>query len=472
MAEHKVFAGPKIRRVRNGLGLTQSAMASELGISPSYLNLIERNQRPLTVQLLLKLGSTYDIDLDDLQGEVTDAVAELKEVFSDPLLAGELPGPQELFELAEAAPNAATGLVKLYRAYRESHERMSDLKDMLAQEGRATDLVATKLPADEVQQALESRAHHFPQIESVAGSFAEALDGSRDTRRGITDWMKKEHHISVRTLPVDVMPLWRRRFDKHTLRLFVSERLPVFDQTLEIAIEAVLLAMPEAIDAEVQRFRLGSDEAKRIARFQLARYAALAVMMPLQKFEVAAKRVKYDLDVLSGRFDVSFEQAANRLVSLPAKGAAAVSFFLMEVDQAGNVMRRLGIDGYPRGTFGGGCPKLPVHTAFTQPAQVFTEKVVMPDDSEYLVIARTLEGPKAGFNQRIRRTALLLGCTTEQGAHTVYGAAMSHETVATEVGVSCRLCERQGCLSRAQPPITKPLGLDEMVTGLSAFDFQ
>lgn len=471
MAEHKVFAGPKIRRVRNGLGLTQSAMASELGISPSYLNLIERNQRPLTVQLLLKLGSTYDIDLDDLQGEVTDAVAELKEVFSDPLLAGELPGPQELFELAEAAPNAATGLVKLYRAYRESHERMSDLKDMLAQEGRATDMVATRLPADEVQQALESRAYHFPQIESAAASFAEALDAGGDARRGITDWMKTEHHISVRTLPVDVMPLWRRRFDKHTLRLFISERLPVFDQTLQIAIEAVLLAMPEAIDAEVQRFRLATDEARRIARFQLARYAALALMMPLQKFEIAAKRVKYDLDVLSGRFNVSFEQAAHRLVSLPARGAAAVSFFLMEVDQAGNVLRRLGIDGYPRATFGGGCPKLPVHAAFTQPMQVFTEKVIMPDDGEFLVVARTLEGAKAGFNQRIRRTAILLGCTMEQGTETVYGRKMD-VVIPTEVGVSCRLCERQGCLSRAQPPITKPLGLDEMVTGLSAFDFQ
>lgn len=471
MAEHKVFAGPKIRRVRNGLGLTQSSMANELGISPSYLNLIERNQRPLTVQLLLKLGSTYDIDLDDLQGEVTDAVAELKEVFSDPLLAGELPGPQELFELAEAAPNAATGLVKLYRAYRESHERMSDLKDLLAQEGRVTDMAAARLPADEAQQALEAHAWHYPQIESAAGGFAEALESDGDTRRALTGWMKKEHHISVRTLPVDVMPLWRRRFDKHTLRLFVSERLPVFDQTLEIAIEAVLLALPEAIDAEVQRLRLTSDEARRIARFELARYAALAVIMPMQKFEVAAKRVKYDLDVLSGRFNVSFEQVANRLVSLPARGAAGVPFFLMEVDQAGNVLRRLGIDGYPRATFGGGCPKLPVHVAFTQPAQIFTEQVVLPDDSAFLVIARTLEGPKAGYNQRVRRSAILLGCPAEQGAQTVYGRGMD-PLAATEIGVSCRLCERQGCLSRSQPPITRPLGLDDMVTGMSAFDFQ
>ncbi|MCP5939716.1 helix-turn-helix transcriptional regulator, partial [Klebsiella pneumoniae] len=69
MAEGKIFAGPRIRRIRNEQGLTQTAMAEALGISPSYLNLIERNQRPLTVQLLLKLSSTYKIELDTLQVE-------------------------------------------------------------------------------------------------------------------------------------------------------------------------------------------------------------------------------------------------------------------------------------------------------------------------------------------------------------------------------------------------------------------
>jgi len=69
MADQKIFAGPRIRRVRTQLSLTQAAMAEELGISPSYLNLIERNQRPLTVQLLLKLSSQYEIDLKELQGD-------------------------------------------------------------------------------------------------------------------------------------------------------------------------------------------------------------------------------------------------------------------------------------------------------------------------------------------------------------------------------------------------------------------
>src|SRR5690606_20172769 len=131
MADQKIFAGPRIRRIRNARGLTQTAMAEALGISPSYLNLIERNQRPLTVQLLLKLSSVYRIDPDELQGEAGQAVASLREVFADPLLAGELPGDQELVEIAQAAPNAATGMIKLFRAYREQAERLTDLNDLL-----------------------------------------------------------------------------------------------------------------------------------------------------------------------------------------------------------------------------------------------------------------------------------------------------------------------------------------------------
>ncbi|MDB5552233.1 MAG: hypothetical protein JWL86_2217, partial [Rhizobium sp.] len=119
MAEAKIFAGPRVRRLRNGLGMTQTAMAEGLGISPSYLNLIERNQRPLTVQLILKMASVYKIDIEDLQGETGSVAGELRQVFADPLLAGEVPGGEELVEVAEAAPNAAQGMIKLHRAYRE-----------------------------------------------------------------------------------------------------------------------------------------------------------------------------------------------------------------------------------------------------------------------------------------------------------------------------------------------------------------
>lgn len=482
MAEQKIFAGPRIRRIRNAKGLTQTAMAEGLGISPSYLNLIERNQRPLTVQLILKLASTYSVEPSDLQGETRSSITALKEAFSDPLLSGELPGDQELIEISEAAPNAAAGMVKLYRAYREQAERLSDLSEMLAREGRATALSATRMPIDEVREAFEGRPNHFPAIEDEAEAFTATLEPNDDLSATLKAWLRREHGIVVKVLPVATMPNWRRRYDRHSQRLFVSERLSPFDQLREIAMEALALRMHGVIGAEIQALKLSSDEARRIARFEFARYAAHALMMPYQVFHAAAIRSRYDIDVLRSRFGVSFEQAANRLTMLQRSGASGVPFFMLEVDNAGHRFRRAGAHGFPQGRFGGGCPKLAIHAAFAQPSQIIVEAVEMPDGAEFLCIARTLEGPQGAFNERPRRTALLLGCDIGFTDEIVYGAALPAPTAGTgskaghasaiPVGPACRLCERTGCLARAEPPVTRPLGLDEMVTGLGAFDFQ
>lgn len=477
MAEQKIFAGPRIRRIRNQLELTQTAMAQDLDISPSYLNLIERNQRPLTVQLLLKLASVYKIDMEVLQGSNDTSLSQLKEIFSDPLLAAELPGDQELIEIAEVAPNVSVAVQKLYRAYSESQARLSDLSDLLAREGHETSLAAARLPTDEVRDTLEKRPNHFPALEEEAESFNKLLKADDDLLGALKKWLTAEHGIVVKVLPVKAMPNWRRRYDRHTNRLFISERLSPFDQLREVAMEASLVRMQVAIAGEIQKFKLSSDEAKRLMRFEMARYAAHALMMPYDAFLQACKKSKYDIDVLRARFSVSFEQAANRITMLGRKDAAGVPFFMSEVDQAGNKFRRAGAEGYPQSRFGGYCPKLPVHASFSQPAQILTEAVEMPDGTQFMVIARTLEGPQGAFNERTRRTAILLGCDVKYKNDVIYGTALpgglteEGDMLTISIGPACRVCERAGCLARAEAPVTKPLGLDEMAAGLSAFDF-
>ncbi len=469
MAENKIFAGPRVRRIRNAQGLTQTAMADALGISPSYLNLIERNQRPLTVQLLLKLASVYKLDLDELRGETSDNIAELRAMFSDPLLSGELPGDQELIEVAEAAPNVASGILKLYRAYREQSSRLKDLSGLLAEEGHVAALSDARLPVDEVRDVLEARPSFSEDIETAAEAFHAALAPADDLGGALKEWLRKNHGMTIRTLPVHVMPDLRRRFDRHSMRLFLSERLSLQDQLREIAMEAAQIAFHEALSKELDRLSLSTSEARRIARFELARYAALALMMPYGAFLSAAQRLRYDLSALSARFRVSFEQAASRVTTLQRPGAAAIPFFLMEIDSAGNRLRLSGAQGFPKARFGGSCPKLNVFSAFAQPGQVMAERADIFGGGEFLVVSRTVEGPQAGFGERVRRTALLIGCDASHQAETVYGESPL-ATVAA--GTACRLCERQGCLARAEPPVTRPLGLDEMVTGFSAFDFQ
>jgi XRE family transcriptional regulator, fatty acid utilization regulator len=470
MAEAKIFAGPRVRRLRNRLGITQTAMADGLGISPSYLNLIERNQRPLTVQLILKMASTYKIDVEELQGEAGSTAGELRQVFADPLLSGEIPAGEELAEVAELAPNAAQGMVKLYRAYREQAARLSDLAGLLAQAGHDPVLSGTRLPIDEVRDRLESRPNQHPAIDEAAEAFHARIGGGEDLAAALREWLKSQHGIVVRTLPIHAMPNLRRRYDRHSMRLFLSERLYPHDQLREMAQEACQIALREEISSVVESLGLSSVEARRIARFELARYAALAVMMPYGEFLTAARRTRYDISILCARFKVSFEQAATRLTSLVRPGASGVPFFLMEIDIAGNGIRRSGAEGFPLAAFGGRCPKLNVYSAFAAPGQVLVDCVEMPGGARFVTLSRTLEGPISGFGERVRRTALMLGCDAALAGETVYGDAVSGAPLLA--GTACRLCERSGCLARAEPPVTRPLGLDEMVAGMSVFDFQ
>ena len=474
MADQKIFAGPRIRRIRSGLNLTQMKMAEELGISASYLNLIERNQRPLTVQLLLKLASTYKLDLEELQGSGDEnLMAQLKEAFSDPLLESEIPDRSELIEFTEATPNVANAMVKLYRAYRESLERLSGLSSMMAEEGSDVVKTAARLPVDEMRQVIEQRSSYIPALEQKASEILGELDISDGLLAGLKRWLRRDKGIVVQVLPIETMPDWRRRFDKHSNRLLITERLSPADLLQEVAQEVALLSAHQLIEEEVGFLKLTSDEAKRLARFEFARLLALSMLLPYDKFIATAKKLRYDINILRSRFGVTFAQAAWRLTMLQKTGNSAVPFFVMETDAAGNRIRRAGASGFPVTRFGGDCPKLVVHQAFGSPGQVFTEAVITPQNSEFVVLGRTVEGLRSGYFDRPQRTALLVGFDKARADEVIYGDGLygQNARAAIAIGPGCRLCERPGCITRAHPPLTRPLGLDEMTRGVSAFEF-
>ena len=501
MAETKIFVGPRVRRIRTRLELTQTAMAAELGISPSYLNLIERNQRPLTAQLVLKLVSTFKIDVDELQpsGEA-GSVTALKEVFADPLLIGELPGDTELLEISDGAPNAAIGVVKLYRAYREQQERLTDLSKLMGQTGHSIDSSGHELPVNTVRNSFETAPWCFPALERAAERIVDALGDDQDQMTALSKLLRADHGIATQVLPVETMPIWRKRFDRHSKRLFLSERLPSWERMELLAQELVLLRESAVIDEELQLLKITGDETLRLARIELARYAALAILMPYEKFLRTTERLSHDFSVLAARFEVGFGQVAQRLVSLQDKSGgrrAGMPFFMMEVDRGGNILRRVGAKGFPVSRFGGSCPKLSLHAAFSNPGEITAERVITPEGDVYLTISSTIDGPKVEAGERPRRTSVLLG-VEDKYASSVVAATTNNRpkrgTIIVEqddahsrliahakllpsperkpplkVGPACRLCEREDCISRSAPPVTKPLGLDELVQGFGTF---
>ena len=475
MADKKLFAGTKIRRLRTKHNLTQTEMAGQLGVSPSYLNLIERDQRPLTVQVILKLATQFDIDLAQLQSDDRQSlVSELRGVIADPLLARDVPDLSELADVADVAPNLTRAFVKLHRAYRESVERLSGLSSQMAKDGKKAYAGATLLPADEVRQVLEQRSSYIPAIEREAEALLATLTKDLSLSGALKKWLHEHGEISVQIMPVERMINWRRRYDRHRNRLYVSERLSPADQTFEIAAEVALIACRKLIEEEVGFLKFESLEAQRLAKFEFARLIALAMMLPYNAILETARRVRYDINVLRSRFGVTFAQCAWRLTMLQAHGKNGVPFFVMETDAAGNRIRRAGANGFPMVRFGGDCPKLVVHQAFGSPGQIFAEQVITPEDARFIVIGRTIEGLRSGYLDRPQRTALLVGFDIAHASDVVYadGLVGDHAREALPIGPGCRLCERPGCIARAAAPITRPLALDEHAHGLSAFDFE
>ncbi|MHA1190264.1 MAG: helix-turn-helix domain-containing protein, partial [Alphaproteobacteria bacterium] len=266
MVEQKIFAGPRLRRLRTRLGRTQSQMAAEIGISASYLNLIERNQRPLTVQVILKLSSTFDFDISELHSADAGArLDELKAIFADPLLAAELPSTDELGEVADAAPNVGIAITKLHRAYRETLARLTELtRDMAGltaelppelQRDKSPDkpaagagVSAALLPHDRVTGWFETEGPWFADLEVAADEQAASLAPRDDPFGAIKTALARDHHIDVRILPVDTMPAELSRFDRHAMRLYLSERLPLIERPFFAAIQLVAMAERQRLD--------------------------------------------------------------------------------------------------------------------------------------------------------------------------------------------------------------------------------
>lgn len=467
MSNQKIFAGARIKKLRNSMGLNQTAMAKELEISASYLNLIERNHRPITVQLVLKLSKTYQISPEDLEGDADGTVSALKEVFADSLLQGELPGYEELFEVAEVAPNVASGIQKLHEGYRQALLRLSELNsEKVSSQG----ISQASLPTDMVNRAMAERANYYDILDRAAEDLAGELDISRGLFAALQDRLLQKHRIAVQTLPIETMPEWTRRYDKHSMRLFVSDRLNSYGRVTELATDLVHRELAEQIGSAVSRLNLKTPEAIKAGQIEMASYAALALLLPYQRFFQTAQRNKYDVEALARRFDVSFGEVAVRLTTLGRAKMEGVPFFLQEVDQAGNKIRQLGLHGYPRAKFGGQCPKLSIFKAVSLPQQLLIQIVELADGEAFLTLNRSTKQSGGAYGEIMRQTAIMLACKAEHMTETVYakGSGLAY----ADVGQNCRLCERPHCAQRAEPPIARPLTFDGVENSVSAFNFK
>ena len=470
-ADRKLFLGARLRRLRRELELTQARMAEDLGVSPSYLNLIERNQRPVTAQVLLRLADTYELDLRSFSVEAEAAgAASLTEVFADPLFKDLALSRHEVAELVENAPGVGEAVVRLYQAYidrrRVAEHGAADVH------GLPGPMVTT---SDWVRDFIQSQRNTFPELDELGETIAEALDAgaSEEATTALRQRLLSRHGVRTQVADVEIMQGALRRYDHHRKRLFLSELLGASGRSFGVAYQIAQFEGHDAIAAMVQRAQPPDPSARTLLRVSLANALAAAILMPYGGFHAAAEAAAYDIERLRTRFGVSYEQACHRLTTLSKPGARGVPFFMLRIDAAGNISKRFAATpNYPFARFGGACPRWNLHAAFKTPGRILTQVVETPDGQRYFTVSRTVRRAASLYSAEDDDLAIGMGCELKHAHRLIYARGLHpSEPAVTPIGPACRVCERVDCPQRAAQPLGRALTVDDAKKSISPFPF-
>ena len=468
--DRKLFLGPRLRRLRRELGLTQTRMAEDLGVSPSYLNHLEHNQRPVTAQVLLRLAETYDIDIRSLSADHEAAGAQdLGEVFADPLFRDLGVARHEVAEVAENAPSVADAIVRLYRGYAE-RRRFSELGIPRVGDEEAG-LAVT--PSDWVRDFIQGQRNYFPELdeagETLAGELKAEPQGFFAAAR---QRLNERNGIQVRIVPPETLPDSVRRYDHHRRRLMLSEMLSASGCAFAVAYQLALNEHDATLNALADRARPPDAPTRRLLRVSLANYLAGATLMPYEAFRQACERTSHDIDLIGARFGASFEQVCHRLTTLARPTSRGVAFVMLRVDSAGNISKRVAGGASPFSRFGGSCPRWRIHQAFRTPGKVLAQIVETPDGARYFTLARTVPRVSSAFAEEDADLAVGIGCELKFAPRLVYSRGLDlANPLVTEIGPACRICERPACPQRAAEPLNRTLLVDDFTKSISPYPF-
>jgi len=466
--------GGKIRALRRTHNLTQAALAKLLGVSPSYLNLIEHDRRPLSATVLLELGQRFEIDLKQFGSDADNhLVGELMEALGDPLFEELDVSNHEVRELCSVAPGVSRAFGELYRAFRELRASAEDLSGVETEPGRGgvrSSMDRSRLPTDQVSAFIQAHMNHFPELEEAADELrGRARLDPDDLIHGMVRYLDRELSIRTRIIKPSEEGGVVRRYDPRRKLLSLSEALLPGSRVFQLAHQIALLTRGDLLDRLVDEPRLTADPSRALGRVVLANYFAGAVILPYQEFRQAAREERYDIELLQNRFGATFEMVCHRLTTLQRKGAAGIPLHFLRVDIAGNISKWFSASGIPMARYGGACPRWNVHTAFLTPGLLTVQLSRTVDGRAWLSIARTMSRATRGYHVPRSVQAVSIGCAVEHAHHMVYadGIDLSNLEAAVPIGTTCRLCEQPDCEQRVMASVHQPSRFNENERGHS-----
>lgn len=465
----KTFIGPHLRRLRQDADETQAQMAKRLGISAAYVNLLENNQRSVSVSVLLRLFEHYGVDWHDIAEDNAGArLSDLRGALQDPLFDDIRPDLHQLRGAQTHAPTLIEAFLHLHRAYLTASDQLLALS---AQPGEAGSVFSAS-PEGAVHHFFRRQRNHFAGLEHAAEAFwGGDPPATDDLYSALKTRLQSRHGILVRVVQVADLPRMLREYDQTRCLVHLSEALDHPNRIFQLVHVLGLIECREVIDKLL--ISSGIDDVQGRARclVELANYFAAAVLMPYDAFLAEARKSKYDFDHLATRFGVSFEQACHRATTLQRDSAQGVPFFFLRIDKAGNVTKRFNATDFHLAEYGGACPKLDIHTTFRLPGRIVPQLVEMPDASQYFVFARTVDRPTFERRGQDNRLAVAMGCTVKHAEEIGYAEGFALKGApATPIGINCRICPRAGCEQRAHQASVLKTPVNESRRGATRYD--
>lgn len=453
MAPGKLFIGKSVRELRLSRKWNQVQFAERLGISTSYLNQIESNNRPVSATVLLALVDKFQLRVSEIAGGEGDRLlSAFSEALSDPLFETLSPTVQDIKLVVQNAPGIAHALILAHQAYRRSTEQLAGIDQELAKG------MTEATPYEEVRDYFHFIDNYVHDLDIAAERLASKL-GLSDDPLGALKRELQTHGIAVRhRIDDDTL----RSFDAVSSTLFLNKHSPAQTQQFQMAVQLAQTAFGGTIDDIVGAADFRTSEAAEICKIGLHNYFAGALLMPYCEFADAATRLRHDVELLALQFKASIEQVCHRLSTLQRPDRKGVPMFFARIDRAGNITKRHSATRLQFARFGAACPVWNVHRAFEAQGRILRQMAETPDGGKYLSLALQVTKRSGGFRGQNITYALAFGCDMSNAEAFVYADDLleTAKPAFEPIGISCRICERARCPSRAWPPMKGRIGID------------
>jgi len=464
----KTFVGPQLRQLRRERHQTQAEMAKVLGVSAGYVNLLENNERSLSLRLLIALADNYGVDWRDIVADKTSNLfAELRSVIKDPMFSA-APDLTELRGAIDHAPQLVEQFLHLYGVHRNTLERLMRQGTSITTDG----LLATSAEAV-VHDFFRDHSNYFHDLE-VAAEALRATEANEpdDIFAMLKARLLNTHGIRIKRRTTEEMTQALRVYYKEDRVIHLSEALDHANVIFQLAHVSCLVELQDLLNKLTAGTKINAGTSLARCHVELANYFAAAFLMPYEPFLREAESMAYDIDRLAARFGVSFEQTCHRMTTLQRPGAQGVPFFFLRVDKAGNVTKRFNSTSFHLAEYGGACPVWQVHMAFRSAGVIIPQFVELPDGDRFFTINRTVDRPTTNFETQDHRLAVSLGCELKYAKKLGYAAAynLDDERIFSRIGINCHVCPRQACSQRAHQPLFMDLPLDTSRRGKTRYE--